>query len=104
MSVWHVVLIASTLSLALKLSGYFVPTGVLEKPVVSRTANLMTVGLLAALVATQVFASGQTIVVDARLPAIIIAAVLFALRVPFVVVVIAAAAIAAAARAWTPLA
>jgi len=104
MTVWHVVLIASILALALKLSGYVIPTRVLEKPVVARTSNLMTVGLLAALVATQVFASGQDIVLDARIPAIIVAAVLFACRVPFIVVVFVAAAVAAAARAWTTLA
>jgi hypothetical protein len=54
--------------------------------------------LLAALVATQTFGAGTQIVVDARVPALILAAGLFALRVPFVIVIIAAAGCAALLR------
>jgi len=84
--------------LALKLSGYLVPPSFMEKPKPSRVANLLTVALLAALVATQTFGAGSEIVLDARVPAILLAAVLFALRVPFVLVIIAAAATAALLR------
>jgi hypothetical protein len=38
--------------------------------------------------------------VDARLPAVAVPAVLFALRVPFIIVIIAAALVAAAIRAF----
>jgi len=41
---------------------------------------------------------GQGIQIDARVPALIVAAGLFALRVPFILVVIAAAAVAALIR------
>lgn len=101
MTVWHIILLASAATLALKLAGYFVPAGFLERERPARIADLLTVALLAALIAVQTFASGQTLEIDARLPAVIVAAALFALRVPFVIVVFAAAAIAAGIRALT---
>lgn len=99
MNAWLVVLIACAFAFALKLSGYFVPASVLERPRVARTAELMTVGLLAALVATQTFTHGTDLMIDARLPALVVAGVLLLLRVPFILVVIAAAAVAAGLRA-----
>ena len=54
--------------------------------------------LLAALIAVQTLGAGQAIVFDARVPAIIVAGILFALRVPFIVVVAAAAVVAAGLR------
>lgn len=100
MTLWSIIIIASVGCLALKLSGYLVPPSFMEKPRPSRVANLLTVALLAALVATQTLASGEEIVLDARVPAIGLAAVLFALRVPFVIVIVAAAATAALLRAF----
>ena len=98
MTLWSIIIIASLGCLALKLSGYLVPPSFMEKPRPSRVANLLTVALLAALVATQTFGSGTDIVLDARVPAVLLAAALFALRVPFVLVIIAAAATAAVLR------
>lgn len=98
MTLWSIVIIASLGCLALKLSGYLVPPSLMEKPKPSRVANLLTVALLAALVATQTFGAGSEIVLDARVPAILLAAALFALRVPFILVIIAAAATAALLR------
>jgi hypothetical protein len=57
------------------------------------------VALLAALIAVQTLGAGQAIVIDARVPAVIVAAALYALRVPFVVVVAVAAVVAAGIRA-----
>jgi len=99
MNTWLLILIACAAAYALKLSGFFVPAGVLQRPRIARTADLMTVGLLAALVATQTLTQGAALVVDARLPALVVAGGLLALRVPFIVVVIAAAALAAGLRA-----
>jgi hypothetical protein len=97
-SVWHIVLLASAAVLALKLSGYLVPREFVERPAPSRVVNLLTVALLAALVAVQTLGAGSGIVVDARVPALGVAALLFALRVPFIVVIVAAAATAALLR------
>jgi len=97
-TLWQIVLLASIACLALKFAGYLVPSSVLERPAAARTANLITVALLAALIAVQTVSTGTSLVVDARVPAVAFAAVLFALRVPFVVVVIAAAGAAAVLR------
>ena len=57
--------------------------------------------LLSALIVVQTLGSGQGIAVDARVPAVLVAAGLYALKVPFIVVVIAAAGVAALIRLLT---
>ena len=101
MTVWQVVILASIAVLALKLLGYLVPPSLIEKPVPARIAGLLTVALLSALIVTQTIGSGQGVTLDARVPALVVAAGLFALRVPFILVIVAAAATAALIRAWT---
>ncbi|MGV8969867.1 MAG: AzlD domain-containing protein [Microbacteriaceae bacterium] len=102
MTLWHIVLLASIAVLALKLVGYLVPQSVLEKAAPARIAQLLTVALLAALVAVQTLAAGTEIVLDARVPALLVAVGLFALRAPFILVIIAAATTAAVIRAVFP--
>jgi hypothetical protein len=99
MTLWHVVLLSSIAVLALKLSGYLVPPAIMERPTPARVANLLTVALLSALVAVQTLERAGGIVVDARVPAVVVAGALLALRAPFIVVVVAAALVAAALRA-----
>ena len=101
MTIWQIVILSSIAVLMIKLVGYLVPPSLVEKPAPARIANLVTVALLATLIAVQTLGSGEQIVVDARVPALIVAAGLFAIRVPFVVVVVAAAATAAAIRLRT---
>lgn len=100
MTTWHIILIASAATLALKLAGHLVPAGFLERERPARIADLLTVALLAALIAVQTLGAGQTIVIDARVPALIVSAALYALRVPFVIVVAVAAGVAAGIRAF----
>jgi hypothetical protein len=50
------------------------------------------------LVVVQTFASGQALVIDARLVALLFAVVLLLIRAPFIVVVFGAAALAAILR------
>ncbi|TQK19950.1 branched-subunit amino acid transport protein AzlD [Microbacterium sp. SLBN-154] len=99
MTLWTAVLIASIICVALKAVGYLIPPKVLEAPRPARIADLLTVALLAALVAVQTLGAGQAIVVDARVPAVLVAAGLLLLRAPFLVVV-AAAALTAALLRW----
>lgn len=101
MNVWQIIIAASIAVLGLKLAGYLVPPSLLEKPTPARIADLLTVALLAALIAVQTLGNGQALTVDARVPAVIVAAGLFAVRTPFIVVVIAAALVAAGVRALT---
>ena len=101
MTTWQVIILASIAVLALKLVGYVIPPKLFEKPTPARVTNLLTVALLAALIVVQTVGGAQGLVLDARVPALIVAAGLFALRVPFIVVVGAAALVAALIRLWT---
>lgn len=98
MNLWFWVILASVLCLAQKLLGYLVPSKALENPRVAYTAGGVTVGLLAALVVTQTFAAGSSLTIDARLGAVVVAAIALWLRAPFIVVVILGAATAALLR------
>ncbi|WP_431801318.1 AzlD domain-containing protein [Microbacterium sp. bgisy203] len=100
MTLWTAVLLASVICLALKAVGYLLPPAWFEAPTPSRIIDLLTVALLAALVAVQTLGVGQQITVDARVPAVLVAAGLLMLRAPFLVVVVAAALVAALLRLW----
>ena len=65
MTVWQIILLASIAVLAIKLAGYLVPERVLQTPTASRTANLVTVALLSALIVVQTVGAGQGILIDA---------------------------------------
>jgi branched-subunit amino acid transport protein len=97
-AVWWAVLAASVVVLATKVLGHVVPERVLARPRVTRTAALVTAALLAALVAVQVGTSNGALVLDARVVALVVAAVALLLRAPFVLVVLLAAATAALLR------
>ena len=100
MTMWTAVLVAAIVCVALKTIGYLIPAKWVEAPRPMRIADLLTVALLAALVAVQTLGAGQAIVVDARVPAVLVAAGLLMLRAPFLVVVVAAALVAALLRLW----
>jgi protein-S-isoprenylcysteine O-methyltransferase Ste14 len=99
-SMWSAVLVASIVCIALKTLGYLIPAHWFEQPRPARITDLLTVALLSALVAVQTLAAGQAVAVDARVPAVLVAAGLLLLRAPFLVVVIAAAVTAALLRLW----
>jgi Branched-chain amino acid transport protein (AzlD) len=98
---WAAVLTACAACFALKLAGYLAPDAWLDRRRVVRIAGLVTVALLAALVAVQTLATGRQLQLDVRVPALAVAALLLWRRAPFVVVVAAAAVTAAALRALT---
>lgn len=84
---------------AAKLVGYLVPSSLLDRADVRRVTGLLPVALLAALVAVQTLAVGQTLVIDARLAGLAAAVVALLLKAPFLVVVVVAAVTAALLRA-----
>jgi branched-subunit amino acid transport protein len=100
MSLWAGVLIASALVYSWKLLGHLVPEKYVSNPNIRSLATLLTVGMLAALVGVQTFTSNDGVTLDARAIALLVAAGLFYLRVPFIFVVIAAAAVASLLRLW----
>ena len=95
---WAVVLAGCAACYLLKLAGWLVPHGLLERPRVVRVAAFVTVALLSALFAVQTFVGDGGLTLDARVPAIGVAVVLLWRRAPFVVVVVAAAVTAALLR------
>jgi uncharacterized membrane protein len=98
-TLWTTILVASAVVLATKLLGYLVPASVAAHPRIQRISDVLTVALLASLVVTQTVATGSAIVIDARVAALVVGAVLLRIRAPFIVVVLAAAAVAAVLRA-----
>lgn len=101
MSLWTWILLASAVAYATKLVGYLVPARVLENPHMTRIAGTLTIGLLASLTAMNAFSAGQTLTLDARVGALLAAAMALALRWPFIVVVIVGASTSALLRMVT---
>lgn len=101
MTLWQILILAAIACLALKVAGYVIPPALISRPTPARVANLLTVALLAGLIAVQTFGQGQQLVLDARVPAVLVAAGLYALRVPLIVVVLCAALVAAGIRLVT---
>lgn len=95
---WRWVLAACVVAYVTKLSGYLIPHRWLEKERVVRTTRVLTVGLLAALTAISTVATGQRLVVDSRLLALLVAGVLLWRRAPYLVVVLGGALAAACGR------
>jgi branched-subunit amino acid transport protein len=95
---WAALLLLAAGAYALKAVGPVVvgrralPAGAVE------VLELLSVPVLAGLVAVQTLNSGGKLVIDARVPALAVAALLVWRRAPFLVVVFAAAATAALLR------
>jgi len=98
---WTAVLVVGAATIAIKAAGP-VLAGERELPVgASRVLGLLAPALLAALVATQAFATDESLVLDERGAGLAVAAVAVLLRAPLLVVVVLAAATAAGLRALT---
>ncbi len=91
------VILASIAVFSWKILGYVIPQRWIT-PGIRQFSERVTVVLMTALVAVQTFISGNQLEFDARVPALGVAAILFALRTPYILVVIAAAAVAGGLR------
>ena len=98
MKLWWWVLGAAAAAYLIKLSGYLLPRRLLDRPVVTRLAAALTVGLLTALTVMNTVGKGQGIVLDSRLLALGAAAIALWLRAPYLVVVVVGALAAALGR------
>ena len=96
---WTALIALCAISYALKASGPVLAGGRGLRPPVRAALDLVAVPLLAALILVQTLGDGHRLTIDARLPALAVAAVLVWRRAPFLVVVLAAAATAATLRA-----
>jgi branched-subunit amino acid transport protein len=95
---WLAIALTSVGCFALKAVGWLLPASVLDRPAVRRSAELLPVALLSALVVVQVLGSGRSLVLDARAAGLLAGAVALVLRAPFLVVVLVAAATAGVVR------
>jgi branched-subunit amino acid transport protein len=98
---WAALLGLCAISYGLKAVGPLLAGGRQLGPRLRLTLNLVPVPLLAALILLQTLSTGHRLVLDARAPALGVAALLAWRRAPFLVVVLAAAATAALIRALT---
>jgi branched-subunit amino acid transport protein len=96
---WAALVALSAVSYALKAAGPVLAGGRELSARVRVTLDLAAVPLLAALIVTQTLGGDHRITLDARLPALAVAAVMVWRRAPFLVVVLAAAGTAAVLRA-----
>jgi branched-subunit amino acid transport protein len=98
-TVWIVVAVIGCVTIALKGAGPLVLAGRSLPGWVRSLMPLLAPCLLAALVVGQTFASGRSLVIDARAAGVCAAVVALLLRAPLLVVLVAAAGVAAAVRA-----
>jgi hypothetical protein len=99
---WVIVVAVGVGTMAIKAAGPVLLGGRPLPAQVQRVVALLAPALLAALVATAAFASGNDLVLDARALGLGVAAVALALRAPVLLVVVAAAAAAALVRLFVP--
>ena len=98
-AVWVCVLVVGAATIAIKASGPVLAAGRELPQGAARFVDLLAPALLAALVATQAFASDEQLVLDERAAGVLVAGVAILLRAPLLVVVLVAAATAAGLRA-----
>jgi branched-subunit amino acid transport protein len=98
-AVWLCMLVVGVATVAIKASGPVLAAGRELPQGAARIVDLLAPALLAALVATQAFASDEELVFDERAAGVLAAGVAIMLRAPLLVVVVAAAATAAGLRA-----
>ncbi len=98
-ALWLGILVSALGCFAFKIAGLSVPERVLAHPLTMRISDLIPVALLGGLIAVQVLGDDTRVVIDARLAALAVAALLLWLRVPFLPMVALAALTAAGLRA-----
>lgn len=96
---WPLLIALGAVSYGLKAAGPVVIGGRELHARFRLVLELVAVPLLAALVAVQTLSVRQHLALDARVPAVAVAALLIGRRAPFLVVVVGAAATAALLRA-----
>ena len=97
--VWLCVMAVGLATIAIKASGPVLAAGRELPQSTARVVDLLAPAVLAALVATQAFASDDELVLDERAAGLLAAGVAMVLRAPMLVVVLVAASTAAVLRA-----
>ena len=100
MTLWIAIALACAATYLTKFTGYAVPARWFNNPRMARVAGAITVALLSALTVMNTFADGTALVLDARLAALVAAALALWARLPFLLVVVLGAGAAGAVRWW----
>jgi RecA/RadA recombinase len=95
---WTAVVALCAAAYALKAAGALAAGRAPERAATSGRLDVLVVPVIAALVAVQTLGGDRAVVLDARAPALLVAALLVRLRAPLLVVVLAAGATAALLR------
>ena len=96
---WTAVLLLCGAAYALKLVGAVAASRVEDGAAAGGRLDVLVVPVIAGLIAVQVLGDGRDVVIDARLPALLVAAVLIWRKAPLLLVVVAAGVTAALLRA-----
>ena len=96
---WAAVIALCGAAYALKLVGALAASRVEDGEAAGGRLDVLVVPVIAGLIAVQVLGDGRAVVLDARLPAMLVAAVLIWRKAPLLLVVVAAGATAALLRA-----
>jgi hypothetical protein len=95
---WTTVIVVGAATIAIKGAGPVVLGGRPLPPLLDRITLTLAPAVLAALVATSTFASGERLVLDERAAGVAAAGVAIALRAPLLAVITVAAAVTALLR------
>ena len=98
MTLTAAILLACALAFATKAVGYVIPPRLVEGERTMRVSTLLPAALLAGLIVVQAVADGPALVLDARVGALVVAALLLWRGAGFITVVVAGAATAALLR------
>lgn len=96
---WTIVLVVGIGTIAIKALGPILLGGRPLPPRANRMITLLAPALLAALVAINTLGGDRELVIDARLPGVLAAAVAIKLKAPVLVVIVVAAVVTAGVRA-----
>jgi branched-subunit amino acid transport protein len=96
---WIVVVVVGLATIAIKSLGPLAMGGRPLPPRLNEVVALLAPALLAALVAINTVGGDRELVIDARLPGVLAAAVAIKLRAPVLVVIVVAAVVTASVRA-----
>ena len=95
---WTTVIVVGVATIAIKGAGPVILGGRPLPRVLDRLTLTLAPAVLAALVATSTFASGEKLVLDERAAGVAVAGVAVALRAPMLVVIVVAAAVTGVLR------
>lgn len=95
---WTTVLLASLATYSLKIFGYFLPESLLAQKTAKKVIAVLPIGLLAGLIAIQLFTTKTAYTFDGRIAGALSAIALLLLRAPFIIVISVSAVITAVGR------